>query len=371
MSEGPVSGRHRARGGVLVIGGGFGGASVARLLGRRGATIVSAQNSMLFTPMLPDVAAGVVEMRNVMTPLAEVCAHAEVIAGRVTDLDLEQHRAEVLTDGGLAMTVAYDHVVVGVGAVPRVLPIPGLVEHAVGFNTILDALYLRNQLLRLLAAAAVEPDPEQRNRDLTFVFVGGGYAGVEALSELRELAHDALRYYPTLRDVPQRWVLIDAAPQILSEVPSQLGRYASDLLRQRGVELRLGTRLQQVVDGRLTLSDGAEIDAGLLVWTAGARPNPVVGHYGLPLDEHGRVRVGRTLQVEGHPDVWALGDCAAVPNAAAGIKQTRNPARSAVAPRPMRCSENVMPSANGTVSESKRRPGYPTAPHQSLTHEFT
>jgi NADH dehydrogenase len=273
---------------------------------------------MLFTPLLPDVAAGVVEMRNVMTPLAEVCAHAEVIAGRVTDLDLEQRRADVLTDGGLEMTVAYDHVVVSVGAVPRVLPIPGLAEHAIGFNTVLDALYLRNQLLRLLAAAAVEPDPDKRSRDLTFVFVGGGYAGVEALSELRDLAQNALRYYPALRNVPQRWVLIDTAPRILADIPSRLGRYASDLLRQRGVELRLGTRLEHVVEGRLTLSDGTEMDAGLLVWTAGAAPNPIVGSFGLPLDENGRVRVGPTLQVEGHSDVWALGDCAAVPNAAAG-----------------------------------------------------
>jgi NADH dehydrogenase len=316
MSAEPVAVPRRARGGVLVVGGGFGGVSVARLLGRRGATIVSAQNSMLFTPLLPEVAAGVIEMRNVMTPLAMACRHAEVIAGHLTGLDVDGRRAEVLTDGGLEIAIEYDHVVLGIGAVPRLFPIPGLTDHAVGFTTVLDALYLRNQLLRLLTAAAVEPDPELRSRDLTFVLVGGGYAGVEALTELRGLAQDALRYYPALRGVPQRWVLVDAAPQILAEIPSRLGQYVTDLLVDRGVELRLDTRLVQVADGRVTLSDGTELDAGLLVWTAGVQANPLVGRLGLPLDERGRVRVGPTLQVDGHRNVWALGDCAAVPNLA-------------------------------------------------------
>jgi len=306
----------RARGGVLVVGGGFGGATVARLLGPRGATIVNAQNSMLFTPMLPEVAAGIVEMRNVMTPLAMVCPHAEVITGRVTDLALGEGRAEVETDGGLRVSIGYDHVVIGVGAVPRTPPVPGLTEHAVGCTTVLDALYLRNQLLRLLAAAAVEPDPERRDRHLTFVFVGGGFAGVEALSELRDLAHDALAYHPNLREVPQRWVLVDVAPRILHDIPTGLGQYAYDLLVERGVDVRLGTRLEKVVDGRVTLSDGTELDTGLLVWTAGIKANPIVAHFGLPLDERGRVKVSPTLQVDGHHNVWALGDCAAVPNVA-------------------------------------------------------
>jgi NADH:ubiquinone reductase (H+-translocating) len=119
-----------------------------------------------------------------------------------------------------------------------------------------------------------------------------------------------------LRDVPQRWVLVDAAPKILAEIPSRLGQYATDLLVQRGVDLRLGTRLDKVVDGRVTLSDGTELDAGLLVWTAGVKADPIVARFGLPLDEQGRVRVGPTLQVDGHQNVWALGDCAGVPNAA-------------------------------------------------------
>jgi NADH dehydrogenase len=306
----------RARGGVLVIGGGFGGATVARRLGRAGATIVNAESSMLFTPMLPEVAAGVIEIRNAMTPLAMVCPHAEVIVGRVTALDLDDRTAEVSTGGGPRLRIDFDHVVVGVGAVPRTFPIPGLIEHAVGCSTILDALYLRNQLLRHLEAASVEPDERRRAKHLTFVFVGGGYAGVEALAELRHVCNDALRYHPSLRGVPQRWVLVDAAPAILADIPTALGRYVTDLLVQQGVDLRLGTRLEKVVDGRVTLSDGTELDAGLLVWTAGVKANPVVARFGLPLDDRGRVRVGPYLQVEGHENVWALGDCAAVPNEA-------------------------------------------------------
>jgi NADH dehydrogenase len=316
MNVHPAGPSRRARGGVLVVGGGFGGASVARLLGRRGATIVNAQNSMLFTPMLPEVAAGVIEMRNAMTPLAMMCPHAEVIPGRVLDLAVDEHRAEIETDHGPRLTIEYDHVVVGVGAVPRTFPVPGLLEHAVGFTTVVDALYLRNQLLRLLAAAAVENDPGRRQRHLTYVFIGGGYAGVEALAELRHLAQDALRYHPALRGVPQRWVLVDAAPKILAEIPSHLGQYVNDLLVEQGVDIRLETRLEKVVDGRVTLSDGSEFDAGLLVWTAGVKADPIVVRFGLPVNERGRVRVGPTLQVDGHEHVWALGDCAAVPNTA-------------------------------------------------------
>ena len=240
----------------------------------------------------------------------------EMVVGRVTDLGLEDHRAEIETDGGLHLELEYDHVVVGVGAVPRTFPIPGLIEHAVGCSTILDALYLRNQLLRLLAEAAVEPDPERRARHLTFVFVGGGFAGVETLAELRGLAEDALRYHPNLRNVSQHWVLVDAAPNILADIPSHLGEYATELLIQKGVDLRLSTRLDRIVDNRVSLSDGTEFEAGLIVWTAGVKANPIVAHFDLPLDERGRVRVGPTLQVDGYEEVWALGDCAGVPNAA-------------------------------------------------------
>ena len=242
---------------------------------------------MLFTPMLPELAAGIVEVRNVMTPLAMVCPHAEVITGRVTDLTLGDGRAEVETDGGLRISISYDHVVIGVGAVPRTFPVPGLIEHAVGCTTVLDALYLRNQLLRLLAAAALEPDPDRRSQYLTFVFVGGGYAGVEALAELRDLAHDALRYHPNLRDVPQRWCSSTKLPRSWPKSPLGWASTLTTSLSNEAVDIRLRTRLEKVVDGRVTLSDGTELETGLLVWTAGVKANPIVAHFGLPLERAG------------------------------------------------------------------------------------
>ncbi len=301
--------RRPAKGGVLVVGGGFGGATVARFLGRRGATVVNSQNSMLFTPMLP-------RCRRCDRDAQRHDAFGDgVPVGRGDRRQGDRpgprgRRAEVQTDGGLNISLEYDHVVIAVGAVPRTFPITGLIEHAVGCTTVLDALYLRNQVLRLLAAAAIEPDPERRTGLLTFVFIGGGYAGVEALAELHHLAEDALRYHPSLRGLPQRWVLVDAAPKILAEIPSELGRYVNDRLGQRGIDVRLNTRLVKVVDGRVTLSDGTEMDTGLLVWTAGMKADPIVAHFGLPLDDRGRVRVGPTLQVDGRQNVWALGDCA-------------------------------------------------------------
>jgi NADH dehydrogenase len=358
----------RAKGGVLVIGGGFGGATVARRLRKRGATLVSAQNSMLFTPMLPEVAAGVIEMRNAMTPLAMVCPDTEVIPGRVTALDIEGRRADVDTDGGLRFGIQFEHVVVAVGAVPRTFPIPGLTEYAVGCSTTLDALYLRNQVLRLLAAAEVDPDPDRRRRHLTFVFVGGGYAGVEALGELHHLAHDALRYHPGLLETPQRWILVDAASAILGDIPTRLGEYVRDRLVHRGVELRLETRLERIVNGHVHLSDGSDIDAGLLVWTAGVKANPAVARFGLPLDERGRVRVGPTLQVDGYDHAWAVGDCAAVPNEATpgeldpptsqhAMRQARRLARNVAAAQDGRPLDSYRFRSLGQVATLGRREG--------------
>ncbi|MGH3134206.1 MAG: NAD(P)/FAD-dependent oxidoreductase, partial [Gaiellaceae bacterium] len=149
---------------------------------------------------------------------------------------------------------------------------------------------------------------------LGFVFVGAGYAGVEALGELNDLAHDALRFYPALRNIPQRWVLVDAAPKILPEIPRRLGEYAAHQLERRGVEIHVSTTLASYDGREAVLSNGIAIPARTLVWTAGVRPNPLVGELGLPVDERGRVRVDETLRVEGQGDAWALGDCAAVRN---------------------------------------------------------
>jgi NADH:ubiquinone reductase (H+-translocating) len=303
----------QARGGVLVLGGGFAGAYVARELGKRGATIVSNENFMLYTPLLPEAASGTLEPRHCVVPLRAMCPHAEMLLGRAAGIDFEAQTAAVETDEG-PQSVAWQELVLALGAVPRSLPVPGLSEHALSFKSLADAINLRNHVLHQLEAADGALDEEERTRRLTFVFVGAGYAGVEALAELSDLAEDALRYYPRLRSTPRRWVLVDAAPRILPEIPPPLGDYAAAELRRRNVEIHVDTTLESVSADEAVLGDGTRIPTNMVVWTAGVAPNPVLRDWGLPLDEKGRVKADELLHVQGHEHVWTLGDCARVPN---------------------------------------------------------
>src|SRR6059058_4091214 len=305
----------QARGGTLILGGGFAGSYVAKLLKEQGATIVSPENFMLFASMLPEAASGTLEPRHVVVPLRIMCPHAELLLGRATGLDAARRQAQVETDDGI-VTLEFEQVVVALGAISRTLPIPGLAEHGLGFKTLADAIYLRNHVLRRLEAAAATHDEEHRRRELGFVFVGAGYAGVEAFAELSDLVRDALRHYPELKGAPQRWVLVDAAPKILPEVPTRLGDYAARQLARRGFEIHVETTLEAVEEHAATLSNGERIPTTTLVWTAGVKASPQLAQLGLPLDERGRVRTDAALRVEGHEHVWALGDCARVPNQA-------------------------------------------------------
>jgi NADH dehydrogenase len=302
-----------ARGGTLVLGGGFAGAYVARLLGSAGATIVSPENFMLYTPLLPEAASGTIEPRHTVVPLRLMCPHAALLLGKAAALDEEARRVHVATEES-EFDVTYENLVVALGAIPRSLPIPGLADHALGFKSLADAIYLRNHVLRELEAAAANPDRIERH--LTFVFIGAGYAGVEALAELSDLVRGTLRYYPELRQAPQHWVLVDAAPTILPEIPPRLGDYAARELARRGVDIRVSTTLESADADGVVLSDGTRFETNTLVWTAGVRAHPILGGLGLPLDERGRIVVAPTLRVEGRDNVWALGDCARVPNEA-------------------------------------------------------
>jgi NADH:ubiquinone reductase (H+-translocating) len=305
-----------ARSGVLVVGGGFAGGYVARLLGRRGATIVNPENFMLYTPMLPEAASGTLEPRHAVVPLRQMCPHAELVLGRVSAIDEEGRVAHVETPDAGAFEIRYEQLVLALGAVPRTFPVPGLSEHGLGFKDLADAIQLRNRILRELEAADVELNADARAAHVGFVFVGAGYAGVEALAELADLVNDALRWYPRLRDTTQRWVLVDAAPKILAEIPSRLGDYAAKELARRGVEIHVGTTLESYDGMEAVLSNGTHIPARTLVWTAGVKASPLVGVFGMPLDERGRVQVDEHLRVQGRDRVWSLGDCAAVPNRA-------------------------------------------------------
>jgi NADH:ubiquinone reductase (H+-translocating) len=313
MLEPTVNGTRPARGGTLILGGGFGGAHVARLLGERGATIVSPDSAMLYTPLLPEVAAGAMEPRHVVVPLRMMCPRAEVVRGRAVALDGEARRVTVVTDLG-SVELEYERLVVALGAIARHPPIPGLAEHGIDFKHLGDALVLRNHVLRQLELADV--DRANAERHLTFVFVGAGYAGVEALAELHDFVADAVRHYPGVQGVEQRWVLVNSGPQVLAEVPPRLADYTAKLLRKRGVELCMSTKLVAVEPDAVSLSDGTRIDTETLVWTAGVVANPLLRELGLPLDEGGRVVVDSSLKVRDRDAVWALGDCARVPNGA-------------------------------------------------------
>ena len=302
-----------ARSGTLIAGGGFAGAYVARLLGDRGSTIVSADNFMLFTPMLPEAASGTLEPRHVVVPIRQMCPHSDLILGQVTAHDPERRRIQVATEDRV-FWIRYTDLVVALGSVVRTLPIPGLAEHALGFKSLGEAIHLRNHILQRLEVAAVAATEAHRRRELTFVFVGAGYAGIEALAELADLVRDALRYYPSLQHEPQHWVLVDAAPKILPEIPTRLGDYAAELLMRRGIDIRVDTTLDEVEPHAARLSDGDRLLTSTVVWTAGVRANPLLGEFGLPLDERGRVKVDEFLRVEGAEHIWSLGDCAAVPN---------------------------------------------------------
>jgi NADH dehydrogenase len=260
-----------AQGGTLVIGGGFAGSYVARYLGKRGATVVSRENFMLYTPMLPEAASGTLEPRHVVVPLRMMCPHAELLLGRAVSMDIDRSRVQVETDEGL-LNLHFRDVVVALGAVSRTLPIPGLAEHGLGFKSLADAIHLRNHVLRRLETAEVATNEAHRLRELTFVFVGAGYAGVEALAELSDLMRDALRYYRSLRGSPQRWVLVDAAPKILPEIPRRLGDYAAEQLGRRGVEIHVDTTLDRLEPHAAHLSSGERILTSTLVcrWTNAA-----------------------------------------------------------------------------------------------------
>jgi NADH:ubiquinone reductase (H+-translocating) len=302
-----------ARGGILVLGGGFAGSYVARRLGTGGATIVNPTNFMLYTPLLPEAAAGTIEPRHVAVPLRAMCPNADLVLGAAVAHDPERRVVHVESEAG-SFAIAYADLVVALGAVPRMPDLAGLHDHGLPLKDLPDAIRLRNHVLRQIELADAAPDTAQRR--LTFVLAGAGYAGVEAIAELNELATDAMRRHPRLDGFAPRWVLVDGGPRILNQAPESLARFAARTLDRRGVEIVTGTKVSSVDATGVVLSDGRRIDSHTVVWTAGVAPNPLLGSLGLPLDERGRVRVDETLRVTGAPHVWALGDCAAVPNEA-------------------------------------------------------
>jgi len=304
---------------ILIIGGGYIGLYAARHLERRlgpehQLVLVSPENFMTYQPFLPEVASGLIDPRAVVVPLRGSLKRTDLILGEVRRIDHATRLATVRLAGGDEREEPYDVLILGAGSWSRTLPVPGLAEQGVGFRTLAEAIWLRNRVLSQLDAADEMTDPEKRRRALTFVFVGAGFAGIEALGELEDLARHALRLYPTLTRDDMRWVMVEAGPRILPELGGDLAEYAARRLQERGIELRTTTRLESIEDGRIHLSDGEAFEADTLVWTAGVRASPLPSESGFPVDARGRVLVDPTFQIQGLTDAWAAGDVAAVPD---------------------------------------------------------
>ncbi|MFI5805810.1 NAD(P)/FAD-dependent oxidoreductase [Streptomyces sp. NPDC051561] len=320
---------------ILVVGGGYVGMYTAlhlqrklkRQLAEGGAeiTVVTPDPYMTYQPFLPEAAAGSISPRHVVVPLRRVLPRCRILIGEANSIDHAKRTATVTTlataeEGTGPLQLPYDELVLAPGSVSRTLPVPGLAEHGIGFKTVEEAIGLRNHVIEQMDIASSTRDPAVRDAALTFVFVGGGYAGVEALGELEDMARYASRYYHNIKADDLKWILVEASGRILPEVGEEMGQYAVRELRGRNIDVRLNTRLNSIENRVAVLDDGARFPTRTLVWTAGVKPHPVLAASSLPLNERGRLDCTAQLAVAGAPHAWAAGDAAAVPDLTAGEK---------------------------------------------------
>ncbi|MFD5318356.1 NAD(P)/FAD-dependent oxidoreductase [Streptomyces sp. NPDC127098] len=315
---------------ILVVGGGYVGMYAARRIlkkmryGEATVTVVDPRSYMTYQPFLPEAAAGSISPRHVVVPLRRVLPKAEVLTGRVTSIDQDRKVASVAPLVGQPYEVPFDYLVVALGAVSRTFPIPGLAEQGIGMKGVEEAIGLRNHVLEQLDKADSTTDEEVRRKALTFVFVGGGFAGAETIGEVEDMARDATKYYPTIKREDMRFVLVDVADRILPEVGPKLGEWGLEHLKARGIEVHLKTSVKSCVDGHVELSNDVTADSNTIVWTAGVKPNPALARYGLPLGPRGHVDTQPTLQVVGTDYIWSAGDNAQVPDLAARAAGVEN-----------------------------------------------
>lgn len=304
---------------ILILGGGFAGLEAARYLDRAAAkrtdvevTLVSRENFSLYTPMLHEVVASDLEPADICNPLRKLLRRVTVLNGEIETIDLVARRVTISYGiRGLTRELPFDHLVLALGSETNYFGIPGVAEQALGIKTLRDAVILRNGVIAMLEAASVEPDPEQRKRLLTFVVAGGGFAGVETLGAINDLARESLRYYGQIDPREVRVILVHGGEVILPELGEALGLYAQEKLRERQVEIKPNTKVIGYADETVHCDDGESVPAATLVWAAGVSPSPILKD--LPFElQRGRVVVDSTLEVPRFPGVWAVGDCAAL-----------------------------------------------------------
>lgn len=321
---------------ILVLGGGYAGFHVAKGLrpevrgGRVRVTVVDPQPYLTYKPLLPEVAGGETAPRDATVTLQGALAHAEVVAGEALSVDCEARTAVVRTEDGTERALSYDEVVFAMGSSTKAMPIPGLDANGVGFNTLEEAVYLRNHVLDRIRFAAATSNEAERTRALTFVFVGGGYTGVEAIAELHELARHQHASYPSLRGEPMTWLLVEAADRIAAELSKKLSQWTLDTLRSRGIVVLLKTEMKSCEDGMVELSNGEKHPSDTIVWSAGVAPNPLLERMDVPTGAKGHAQANGCLQVVRDDGAvvagaWAIGDNAQVPKPGSGSKPSYYP----------------------------------------------
>jgi len=304
---------------IVILGGGFAGVAAAQYLDRTAArqadvevTLVSRENFTLFTPMLHEVAAGDLEPADISNPLRKLLRRVTILTGDIKTIDLGTRRVTISYGiQGFSVELPFDQLLVALGSETSYFGIPGLAERAHGIKSLGDAVMLRAGVIAMLESASVEPDPDRRKRMLTFVIAGGGFAGVETVGAVNDLARDCLPHYGRIHPREVRVVLIHGGPVILPELGETLGLYAQENLRKRQVEIKLRTKVIAYKDGAVLCDDGEEVPAATLVWAAGVSPSPILKDVPWELQK-GRVVVDQSLEVPRFSGVWAVGDCAAI-----------------------------------------------------------
>ena len=310
---------------ILILGSGFGGLYTALHLEKKlrrtsdvEVTLVNRENFFLFTPMLHEVAAGDLDVTHIVNPVRKLLRRSHFFNGNIREIDLRERRVLAThADDNHDHELRYDYLVLALGSITNFYNLPGLAENALTMKSLSDAILLRSRLIKNLEDADFECSSEDRSRLLTVVITGGGFAGVETIASVNDFVREAVRYYPRLTANELRLVLIEAAGAILPELGPSLGNYAQQKLSERGVEFLMNTSVKSVSNGEVKLSDDSTIKTNLLVWTAGVSPNPLLSTLEC-MKERGRLTTNEFLEVEGWPRVWALGDCAAVPDSSTG-----------------------------------------------------